>query len=261
MANEVAPRKETAVTNWEEELAREAKEVAKLERPSSSHISLKSGLLSYQGQPVPNNKLQVIILDVAYERNYYTGRYDPANVRSPVCFAIHHLDAQRVPHEDSVERQNDDCDTCQWNKWGTAVRDGMKTRGKACQERRRFILIPAHAKENLEPDSILSAEVATLKTPVTSVKLWGQYVTTLASLFQRPPFGVITEIGAVPNQKNQFNLTFKVVDKLENECLGAIMQKREMSQPILYKPYDANDDALDEAEEEQEPKSKKKFDK
>ena len=258
MANEVAKKAGTAVTNWEEKLAAEAKEVAKQERPSSSYISLRSGVLSYQGQPVPNNKLRVILLDFAFERNYYTGRFDPNNVRSPVCFAIRPMDGDDVPHEDSVERQNDDCSTCQWNKWGTAMRDGQKTKGKACQERRRFILIPAHSEESLAAENILGAEVATLKTPVTSVRLWGQYVNTVASLFQRPPYGVITELGTVPNTKSQFNLTFKVVDKLENDILGAIMQKRELSQSILYKPYDHNDDALDE---EEEPEAKKKFDK
>lgn len=258
--NDIVKRDTTAVANWEDKLAAYAKEAAQQERPTSSYISLRSGMLSYQGQPVPNNKLQVIILDVAVERDYYEGRFDPLNVRSPVCFALTKMGEDEVPHELSVKKQHDNCAECEWNKWGTAIRDGVKTRGKACQERRRMIIIPAHDMSKMNPDEILAAEVATLKTPVTSVRLWGQYVSTVAGLFQRPPFGVITEIGVVPNQKNQFNLTFKVIDKVDIDLLQAILQKQEMAQNILYKPYDPND--LNQEDEEEAPAKKKgKFDK
>jgi hypothetical protein len=225
----------TAVVNWTDEMAKYAVAVAKQEVPSSSYISLKSGVLSYQGQPVPNNKLDVIILDSAFEHTFYEGKYDPNNVRSPVCFAISPSGEGLVPHPDSAKPQAESCAECPNLEWGSDPNGG---RGKACQERRRLVLIPASAAE--KADSILAAEVAVMKLPVTSVKLWGQYVNTVATLNRRPPFGLITQIGTVPNAKSQFNVTFKAVSAISDDLLGAIMQKREAVQSVLLKGYDAS---------------------
>lgn len=233
----------TALVNWADEMAKHAVAVAKQEVPSSSYISLRSGVLSYQGTPVPNNKLDVVILDYAYENTLYEGKYDPNNVRSPICFAIHRPDdpTQMSPHELSPEPQSDTCEECPNLKWGSDPGGG---RGKACQERRRLVMIPASAAET--SDAILSAEVALMKLPVTSVKLWGQYVNTIATLNKRPPFALITQIGTQPNPKSQFNVTFKSMNVLPDGVLDAIMRKRESVSAILLKGY--------EEQQEQAPK-------
>jgi hypothetical protein len=237
MADEKKPG--TAVTNWTDEMAKYAVAVAKQETPSSSSISLRSGVLSYQGQPVPNNKLNVVILDYAYENTLYDGKYDPNNVRSPICFAIHMPDdpTKMSPHEMSEEPQHETCEGCPNMKWGSDPGGG---RGKACQERRRLIMIPATAAET--PDGILAAEVAIMKLPVTSVKLWGQYVNTIATLNRRPPFALITTVGTVPNAKSQFNVTFAQQSALPDGVMGAIMQKREAVRSTLLKGYDPSTD-------------------
>jgi hypothetical protein len=232
MAEEKKPG--TAVVNWADEMAKYAVAVAKQESPSSSYISLRSGVLSYQGQPVPNNKLSVVILDYAFENTLYEGKYDPNNVRSPICFAIGMPDQDNLaPHELSEKPQHEDCDGCPNMKWGSDPNGG---RGKACQERRRLIMIPATAAESA--DGILAAEVAVMKLPVTSVKGWGQYVNTIATLNRRPPFALITQIGTVPNAKSQFNVTFTAQGALPDGVMTAIMQKREAVRSTLLKGYD-----------------------
>ena len=248
-----------AVVDWQSEMANAAKDVAKLERPQSSSISLRSGVLSYQGTPVPDNKLQVVIIDYIGEHDYYEGEWDPNNVRSPVCFALHKMDEEAKPHELALKPQHDNCAECPQNKWASDPKGG---RGKACQERRRFIVIPAHKEENLQPDAITSAEVATLKLPVTSVKFWGQYVNTIAGLYNRPPFGIITELGTQPNVKSQFNMTFKALGNVPDSAMPAIMQKRTLAQSVLWRPYDPQDENTAEKEaataEDAKPKKFKK---
>jgi hypothetical protein len=241
----------TAIINWADEMAKHAVAVAKQETPTSGYISLKASVMSYGGAPVPNNKLDVIILDYAFENTYYEGKYDPNNTRSPECFAIMHAipgadPDDMVPHDMSATKQADNCGECANLKWGSDPGGG---RGKACQERRRLIMIPANAAESA--DKVLSAETAIMKLPVTSVKLWANYVATVATLNKRPPWGLVTQIGTQPNPKSQFNVTFTAQSALPDAVMQAIMQKRELCLQTLLKPYDPN------GEEEAAPAPKK----
>lgn len=254
-AKEEVKQPGTAVVNWQEEMAKQAKEASQQEAVTGSSISLRAGMLSYGGQPVPENKLRVIIIGYALERTLYEGAFDPNNIRSPVCFALakpQWNDTAKewwfgdvAPMPQAPKPQHATCNGCPWDKWGTQVKDGKPGRGKRCQERRRLILIPAREAANLEPANVLTAEVAVMKTPVTSTKAWASYVQNTASLMNRPPHGVITEISTTPNLKNQFTVTFKAITALPDDTLAAIMQKRGMSDSILLKPY--------EEQEEQSP--------
>lgn len=245
--------KSTALVNWTEEMAKYAVAVAKQEIPSSSYISLRSGVLSYQGMPVPNNKLDVLILDYAFENTMYDGKYDKDNPRSPICFAIAKGDEpeELAPHELAPQPQAESCSVCPNAKWGSDPDGG---RGKACQERRRLVMIPAAALA--DADSILSAEVAVMKLPVTSVRQWGQYVNTIASINRRPPFALITQIGTTPDPKSQFKVTFKALEAVGDNFLEAIMRKRESVQGTLMKGYDPQEEAAEKA-----PAKPRKFDK
>lgn len=246
--------KTTALVNWADEMAKYAVAVAKTEAPSSSYISLRSGVLSYQGQPVPNNKLNVVILDSAFEHTFYEGKYDPNNVRSPVCFAIQQSDVAEsmVPHALSAKPQAESCGECPNLEWGSDPNGG---RGKACQERRRLIMVPASSADKGE--NILAAEVAIMKLPVTSVKVWGNYVNTVASLNRRPPFALITEIGTIPDAKSQFKLTFKAISALPDDVLSAILEKRKAVQPTLLKGYDPSSEEEAPAAPAKDAKGKK----
>ena len=67
------------LVNWEAKLAAEANEVATTERPSVSTISLRSGIIQYMGQPVPDNKLECIVLASLHENVIYADAFDPDN--------------------------------------------------------------------------------------------------------------------------------------------------------------------------------------
>lgn len=242
--------KTTAVVNWQDQMEREAKEASQQERAAASSISLRAGVISYQGNPVPNNKLQVVILDSCLERSLYEGSFDPDNIRSPVCYALAKSSIRDnkwgfydvKPADNVMKRQNETCEGCPKDKWGSQIKDGKPAKGKACQERRRLLLIPAREAEQLQPENILSAEVALLRMPVTSVRFWGQFVNNCAALMGRPPHGIITEISTAPDIKHQFNVTFQAKTKLPDDSLAAISKKREMVQSILMKGYDPQEE-------------------
>lgn len=257
-----------AVVNWRDQAAKDVAQVTQQERASASSISLRAGVISYQNTPVPGNKLRVIIVDAAYERTYYEGAFDPDNITSPRCFALAKAtqDAQGkwgyyniVPDPSIHEPIHPTCEGCKLDAWGSDVRDGKKRRGKACKERRRLAVIPAREASQLTVEAILAAELAIVKTPVTSVRFYAAYVQSCASLLNRPPYGVITELSTQPDAKNQFNLTFQAITKVDDELMGAILKKREMIQSSLMKPYDPKGEDEEPAQPAQDNKAPRKY--
>ena len=65
-------------------LAKEAKAAAAKERPAVSRISLKSGVMSYQGAAMPNNTMEAVVLAAAYRNVWYEGRFDDSRIEARV---------------------------------------------------------------------------------------------------------------------------------------------------------------------------------
>lgn len=220
------------IVSWEERLARDAKEMAARERPSLSQISTKAGVMSYQSQPIPGNKLLCIVVSSAFENRYYTGRFDPNKREAPKCYALSLTGEDMTPHHDVVEPESEACDTCPQYKWGSA---GNGSKGKACKQVRRLGLIPAAA---VQAGNVASAEVALLSVPVTSAKNWANYVNSCALEFARPPFGMLTEISIVPSAKTQFEIKFTAQAVVSDEYLAAVYKRIEGINQNLLTPYD-----------------------
>lgn len=216
-----------ALTNWDEELAKYAEKAAAVERPALAAISLRSGVMSYEKMPVPGNKLSVIIVASNMQRLFYKERFDPNKPASPVCFAMHtgEDNIPWVPHEKSYEKQNDSCVMCPRNEWGS---DLGGSRGKACKEVRKLVLMP----------NPKSKEMALMSVPVTSVKNWSNYVNGVAAGARRPPWGVITEISVQPHPKNQFEVKFDLVELVPEEMLADIHGRITLANEVLFTPYD-----------------------
>lgn len=234
--------------DWQSELAKKANESAANVRPASSVISLKSGIVSYQGVQAPDNKLDVVIIGFAQEHTYYGAKYDPDNVSSPDCYALAPSDMEErdiIPAENVENPQNADCHSCPQLQWGSQMRDGKPGKGKACQQRYRLIAIPASALTSAE--TVLGAEAAIIKLPVTSGKVWAQYLQTVASVYKRPEWGVITTVSAKPDVRTQFKAVFTVADVVDFEGMPelypAITQKIGLVTGALMKGYDLSGEA------------------
>lgn len=226
----------TELLDYEDLLAGMAKEAAATERPSTSTVSFKSGMVAYNGTAVPGNKLDVIIIASTHANFLYEGKYDPNNLMNPDCYAYSPDGVNMAPHPSVAEPRNADCATCPNNQWGSDPSGG---KGKACKNQRVLALIPASTK----PEEVADAEVAVAKLPVTSASNFGTYVNKCATLFNRPPLGMVTTIGTVPDLKSQFKVTFTNVGPIDNSMLKPIIDKAKSVQTLLERVYEPNVEA------------------
>ncbi len=221
------------VVRWEEMLAKEAKEVANLERPALSQISTRGGFLKYQDQPIPGNKLACIVVASAFENRFYKGKFDPNKRENPTCWALS-LDGENMaPIPDHVKNPvAEACDSCPNFQWGSA---GEGSKGKACKSVRRLALIPSGS---VKDGNAKTAEVALLSVPVTSAKNWANYVNQCSAEYARPPWALITEVYTEPDPKTQFQIRFKTIGMIQDEMLGDLHKRIPAIQDILLAPYD-----------------------
>lgn len=229
----------TEIVDYEALLAGMAKATTATERPASSTIGTQAGVLTYNGDAVPGNVLECIIIASTHANLYYEGKFDRNNPSNPVCYAYSEDGENMAPHPTSSKPQAESCDACPHNKWHSDPEGG---KGKACKNSRCLALIPA----GTTPDEVPRAEVATLALPVMSVKAWGSYVHEVAALFNRPPLGVVTAIGTKPDPKSQFRITFTNKGPVEKEMLKPLIDKIPLVKDVLERTYDPNEEQGEE---------------
>lgn len=245
----------TEIATWEEELAKQAEVAASMEQASGGgqFFSTRGGQLSWQDTPMLNNEMAVIILDHIFETVYYEGRYDPDTPQSPVAFAFgRDQDALRWHENSDPEFAGQLCSESEVCEWGSA--DTGK--GKAARETRRLAMIPAGQFsrggefELIEDvDHYENTTIGFMKLPVTSVKGFANFVRQVAGALKRPPFGVIARVAVVPDAKTQFKVTFEALEKVPDEFMPAIMQRREEAMGIIDFPYQRDEEEAPRREE------------
>lgn len=252
-------KRSTALTKWDEELAKEAEIAAGAEASAGGgqFFSTRGGQLSWQDAPLPNNEMAVVILDAIFENVFYEGRYDPDAPQAPTCFAFAREEADLAPHKvvlDAGQAQSlDGCKDCEHNEWGSADTG----RGKACRNTRRLAMVPAgqfNRNGDFElfddEDHYATTAIGFMKLPVTSIKGYANFVKQVAGALKRPPFGIITRVAVVPDAKTQFKVVFEALEKVPDELMGAIMKRREEVMATIDFPYQLDN------EEEKAPKSR-----
>lgn len=222
------------IVRWEDELAKEAKEVARLERPAVTQISLRAGMMAYRGVAVPGNKIQCVIVASGIERRYDTQAFDADNIRPPDCFALSTSGVDMGPAPESAAPQAEKCEACPQNAWQPNPNRKGKNH-KPCKERRRIAIIPVDA---VKSGNARGAELAMLAVPVTSVKHWAAYVNRIAAEFQRPPWGMYTEISVTPNPQTQFEVKFEPLGPLSEDELPQVHARIQSAKDVVLTPYD-----------------------
>lgn len=245
--------KTTALTTWDEELAKQAEVAAGMEESTASgqFFSTKGGILSWNDAPLPKNQMAVIILDSILENVFYEGAYDPDVPQGPMCFAFGRDDKEMAPHKIVVEAGNQQCGEsglcagCDMNEFGSAD----VGRGKACRNTRRLGMIPAGTFDDTgkfipikDLGHYEATSVGFLKLPVMSVKGYAAFVKQVAGGLKRPPHGIITKVSVVPDPKSQFKVVFEAIAKVPDELMGAIMARHEEVKATIDFPYTPNDE-------------------
>jgi hypothetical protein len=242
----------TEIVDYEKLLADMAKKATATERPSSSTISVRSGILMYNKEPVKGNKLEVIIIDSTHANTYYDTEWDQDNPTNPVCWAYSKDpdNEEMVPHPKATKPQHENCQHCPHNQWGSDPKGG---RGKACKNSRTLAMLPG----DVTAEEVVTSEVATQSLPTTSVKEWSNYVNQASAMFGRPPLGMRTELSVEPHVKHQFHVKFKPLGPVDIGMIKALMDKAALCKDLLEKVYDPNPEKG--AESEVKTGGKKKY--
>jgi hypothetical protein len=212
------------IMSWQEALkahAEQAKQrVQKLTASTSTMLSFKHGKLRIGGEDL-DNPIEVVVLALRGERNYFETEYDPDTPGSPDCYSY---DGE-TPHPEAASPQAERCASCQWNEFGT------KGRGKACKEGGRMALVFAdQLNADLDVVDILQA-----KTSVNNTKYLRSYTERLAG----PLFLFTTLISNEPDPKTQYRLSFRTGSKivLDNTLGPLLLAKVEEAERLLATPY------------------------
>lgn len=225
MGTKVAKPKGTALINVEAELLAQANVARATEESvqTGQFFGTRAGVLSFNGAPIKDNKMQVIVVDHILANIFYPTKFDANDPQPPVCYAFGRNDKELAPHEKASTKQAESCKGCPQNEWGTADTG----RGKACKNSRRLGCISASVLD--KPGSIEDAAIAYLGVPVTSVKGWAGYVRQVADTFGVPPLGVVTEVSLVPDTKDQFKMVFRCVERInDKKALGLLLAKNKL---------------------------------
>lgn len=225
-----------------DEMAQYAKDAAAKERPSVTKLSLKGGMLAYQGQEMPNNEMEVVLLASSFMNTLYLSAYDPDNIKNPDCFALALEEDDLKPHDvvtDPHGGEDGMCASCPNAQWGTGMRDGKPTRGKLCKEKRRLIVMPASSDEETD---FLKAEMAILEISVTNVGHYAAYVNQLAATAKKPMWAVRTLVTVSRHRTNQYELSFTMLGELSLDEYNAVKARREEGTRLALLPFGPADE-------------------
>lgn len=247
-------RKEGLI-NWEKELAEQAQASTAMEASTAAgqFFSLKVGVLCWNGAPIEGNRMGVVIVGWLLENVYYSGRYDDSAPQAPKCFAFGLEEANMRPHGDVVkagQAEHAACQGCPQNEWASAEQG----RGKACKNTRRLALVAAgnFGKEGFElirdPVHFEQSAVGYLRLPVTSVKAYSAFVKQVGGVLKRPPYGVVTQVAVVPDQRTQFRVTFTAIQPLPDSLLPAVARRHKEVAAAIDFPYPVGEQAAGNGE-------------
>lgn len=233
----------TDIANFDEELARRARGAKKVvaDVGLGKFLGLQGGSLTYNGNAMPDDEMEAIVIDSMYENTYYADAFNSDKPTPPDCYAygptdLNDPDADILeamsPHEKAADPQHPTCKGCPNNEWDSAPQGT----GKACGNKRRLSLIPAF--EDMDVGDVAKADLAFLKVPVTSVKNWAGFVKQLDQIYPgKPTFCFVVLIKVVPNKKTQFEVQFSFVREVERSLWKALMDKQDSTRAEMLQPY------------------------
>lgn len=225
-----APRgKAQLPVNFQEQLAREASEIAKrIAAPTGDRIRFNSNRSLITPDGNEGEMLEVVVVDFISTNLFYDGPFDRDSPQPPSCFAIGNEPSMLIPSQNSPVPQSTSCAACPNNQFGSAPNG----KGKACKNTRLVAVIPVTALD----DPSIEAPIWIMSVPPTSLKSFDSYVHTLSAKHKTIPLGVVTEITL--DQSVTFAAPrFNVVRPLTGDEIGVFMPRREeAAQRLVTEP-------------------------
>jgi hypothetical protein len=232
MSNDVISSNPQLPAAWQERMAAHAKTGLANERATGAMFSTRGGVLTFGGQQVPNNRMQVIVLSAMHERTYYSKPWSPDQPTSPDCYAFSFDGVGMAPHPEAANPVSPECKGCKFDEFGS---DPIRGKGKACKEQRRLALMPASALASAE--EVSKAQVGYLRIPVTSTKGFSDHVKHCA-MRALPVWAVTTEVELVPDAKTMWRYLFKLIAPVTDGALLAALELRQgIEEQAIAFPY------------------------
>lgn len=231
----------TQVILWEQEMKAAAVKQAAGEKvfEGFKRVQIQGGCMMIDGEAVPGNELDVVVLAAAPLNEFYKEAYNPAKPTVPDCYAYGDPTAED-PEEgmgpkEVEDKQADKCADC----WANVMGSADVGRGKACKNIKRLLLTTPDELE--DPKKFLKeAEMRSLSIPVMSVKFWAKYVKeVLGEQLQRPYYAVVTTVSVKPDPKSQFTIhfEFKELVNFDQELWDAMKAKHSEALKAIVAPY------------------------
>jgi len=248
MATKAIEKKQAAgkLADWQQEAMQEAKDVAAREVVSGQRISFKGGQIRIGDEPVPGDKLAVVVADFCCGKAWYEYGYQEGVAQTPACYGFSYDEKTLAPHPQAPKPQATSCATCPHNKMGTAEQG----KGKACKDERRLAVISATSVDDASHTDVFTASVSP-----TSIRIWGNYVKYLKEQ-GKVPWSTVTEISLHPVKGKAYKeIHFTPLDGMTGEAYKAIKERQAQGtiKELLMAPYPTID-----AEESAKAKAPKK---
>lgn len=241
----------TAVVLWEQEMRAAATKQSSAEKAwggGFGQIKITGGRMSIDGEYIPGDALDVVVLTSVHLNEYYATAFDSQNPTVPACFAygdetLDDPEAEMVPVADDVDdlqlidsdgESVGKCEGCWANQMGSA--DTGK--GKACKNVRRLLVMTEDGLSSAE--DLDAAEVRSINIPVMSVRNWVKYMQdVLGAELERPYFGVVTTISLVPDPRSQFKVqfAFKELINFDQPLWDSMKRKTADAAKAVTAPY------------------------
>jgi hypothetical protein len=204
----VAKAKSTEVVT--QDFAKEMEDLrSRLQAPSGDKIKVDNKQFK-----LPNGDssetLSCIIVDFVYYNAYYDSPFDPNQISPPACFAISTSPTGATPSANSPDVQNDSCNTCWANQFGSAGK------GKACRNSILVAVLPPDADEN--------TPLMLLNVSPTGIKSFTGYLSALVRM-ERPPYSVLTDVFCDPNVKYD-SLRFSNPQEIDDGVIELVRSRR-----------------------------------
>ena len=153
-----------------------------------------------------------------------------------------------APLATAPRKQNEQCDGCPQNAWGSADIG----RGKMCAEQYRIAVL---AVDHTRKETYANCDMATITVPPTSKKNFGQYVHALDEQTGRPPLAFLTEM-SFDDEFDHEVLLFEVNKPFKDaKTLSAILGRVAEAREMLMAPPDFSGNVKESASKK---KTKKK---
>ena len=161
----------------------------------------------------PANSIQVVIIraNAGENKAYYPDAYNPGANTGPLCFS----NDGKTPDPASRDIQSKTCAMCPHNQFGSAIRDGVPGKGKACSDSKWLCVAPP---DNLDHPMQLRVPATSLK----NLRLYGKFLRDKGVTFQL----VGTKISFDPQVTHQ-QLVFTPVGFMPDNIVEAVFDMQE----------------------------------